>query len=415
MEEESTLREQIASIDWELGELERVLQDDTLYAIPTVLYHEPQEVPGFDDLLTHLRRFEPRLRAFIQSRRAERWVAEGERSAEFVQGYQDWTSRLRKVEAFDPPIPGAAHPVGGDTGGGPVLPPAATISGPAAGRSSRRVGGGDVVRSEAEMNQILLSLLEQERDNPATRWMATLAVTPRMRASDPRHIFEDVFVDNNGLLPQNYYQERPGRQQPDGDAATAATSNTSHPESTVVHVNGMVVWTEAEQRVFVDKFLAYPKNFRKIASYLPFKRTADCVAFYYRSKKRLRLKQLRRMLVSEGSLSKARPPRKSTGGGLGGPGRPPKRPRGRPGRPPKHPRPTPSDAEDEAGAEETSYELESEGVSSTAASLSTILSPDSPSGRREGRPAETSTSEAEIEWEGTGEGPTPMEEDPSQQ
>ncbi|KYF41184.1 Myb family DNA-binding domain-containing protein [Toxoplasma gondii ARI] len=37
------------------------------------------------------------------------------------------------------------------------------------------------------------------------------------------------------------------------------------------------VWAEAEARTFVEKFLMYPKNFEKIASYLDGKNTKDCV------------------------------------------------------------------------------------------------------------------------------------------
>lgn len=52
------------------------------------------------------------------------------------------------------------------------------------------------------------------------------------------------------------------------------------------------VWTEEEERIFVEKFLIYSKNnFSRIASFLPYKNTCDCVQFYYRNKRRLKLKQ----------------------------------------------------------------------------------------------------------------------------
>jgi hypothetical protein len=45
-----------------------------------------------------------------------------------------------------------------------------------------------------------------------------------------------------------------------------------------------VVWSDEEKEVFKKKFAKNPKNFRKIASYLPNKTTNDCVAFYYLTK-----------------------------------------------------------------------------------------------------------------------------------
>eukprot|EP00884_Botryococcus_braunii_P008183 jgi/Botrbrau1/17366/Bobra.0015s0106.1 len=44
-------------------------------------------------------------------------------------------------------------------------------------------------------------------------------------------------------------------------------------------------WSADEKRIFMDKFLAFPKDFRKIASYLPHRTTGDCVAFYYKVQK----------------------------------------------------------------------------------------------------------------------------------
>ena len=44
-------------------------------------------------------------------------------------------------------------------------------------------------------------------------------------------------------------------------------------------------WTDMEKCIFFDRFLQYPKDFRKIASFLKNKSTANCVEFYYNSKK----------------------------------------------------------------------------------------------------------------------------------
>ncbi len=44
------------------------------------------------------------------------------------------------------------------------------------------------------------------------------------------------------------------------------------------------VWTDMEKCIFLDRFLQFPKDFRRIASFLRNKTTKDCVAFYYDSK-----------------------------------------------------------------------------------------------------------------------------------
>lgn len=39
-----------------------------------------------------------------------------------------------------------------------------------------------------------------------------------------------------------------------------------------------------EKAIFLDKFMQFPKNFSKIASFLTNRSTKDCVRFYYDSK-----------------------------------------------------------------------------------------------------------------------------------
>ncbi|KAK1442511.1 hypothetical protein BgAZ_300290 [Babesia gibsoni] len=51
------------------------------------------------------------------------------------------------------------------------------------------------------------------------------------------------------------------------------------------------MWTKNECRIFIEKYLMYPKNFSKIAQFIETKRCGDCVDFYYRFKYRLKLKE----------------------------------------------------------------------------------------------------------------------------
>ena len=334
-------------IEEELNELTLLIDKEELYKIPKVLYHEPHEVPGHEEMLLKMKEFESRFRTFLQSKLSAKYKIHQEMKEEFISKYQVWNQRVKDVEERDPPAPTVLNPPSIVE---PVVPPSTyhSASTTGGGTRSRRVGGGggDVVRSEAELNQILLSLLEQERDNPATRWMATLAVTPRMRIDDPKQDADDYYFDENGRLPADYYLPPLNTVTP---SASSLPTSTIPLAQSVVHFNGSVVWTEKEQRTFVDKFLAFPKNFRKIASYLPFKRTSDCVAFYYRNKKHLRLKQLRKSSAVEAQISKVKLAgvnKKASSAG-NGPGRPQKKAR-RPGRPPKNPRPPlPSSTEED--------------------------------------------------------------------
>jgi len=51
-------------------------------------------------------------------------------------------------------------------------------------------------------------------------------------------------------------------------------------------------WTDVEKCIFLDRFMQYPKNFRKIATYLKNKTTQDVIQFYYDSKKSINYKAL---------------------------------------------------------------------------------------------------------------------------
>jgi hypothetical protein len=44
-------------------------------------------------------------------------------------------------------------------------------------------------------------------------------------------------------------------------------------------------WTAEEKRIFMERFLQFPKNFRAISSYLPHRTPAECVVFFYKHQK----------------------------------------------------------------------------------------------------------------------------------
>lgn len=56
-------------------------------------------------------------------------------------------------------------------------------------------------------------------------------------------------------------------------------------------------WSREEKVVFLEKFLVYQKNFRKISTFLKHKSTQDCVDFYYKNKINLGLKDLAKIIA----------------------------------------------------------------------------------------------------------------------
>jgi len=72
-------------------------------------------------------------------------------------------------------------------------------------------------------------------------------------------------------------------------------------------------WTNEEKRIFIKKYLVYPKQFHKIATFLENRSTADVVEFYFTHKLTFNLKRL----LTEQQL-KRRQRRIASGGGIGG-------------------------------------------------------------------------------------------------
>ncbi|WFD28081.1 DNA-binding protein snt1 [Malassezia nana] len=129
------------------------------------------------------------------------------------------------------------------------------VSTPASSRTFRRGGigsggFGDVVRSEAEFQEILASLENAEMQDPAVRAARTSATVPDMDLREPL-----VFDNDNGYVadPVHFYFDR---FDPD-------------------------VWSEEEKAIFARRYVLYPKQFGRIAEKLPHKTAKQCVAFYY--------------------------------------------------------------------------------------------------------------------------------------
>lgn len=129
------------------------------------------------------------------------------------------------------------------------------------GRTTRRSTAiTDAVRSDFEMEQIIASLGNDDATDPNHLSMRNLAKVPDMISvvnGRVDYLFDDTAdrVEN----PSEYF-----------------ASDT-----------GISDWTEAEKKIYLDKFAAHPKQFGIIADFLPNKTARQCVDYYYLHKKRL--------------------------------------------------------------------------------------------------------------------------------
>uniref|UniRef100_G3TPP4 Nuclear receptor corepressor 2 n=1 Tax=Loxodonta africana TaxID=9785 RepID=G3TPP4_LOXAF len=125
-------------------------------------------------------------------------------------------------------------------------------------------GGGlsmSAARSEHEVSEIIDGLSEQENLEKQMRQLAV--IPPMLYDADQQRI---KFINMNGLMgdPMKVYKDR----------------------------QVMNMWSEQEKETFREKFMQHPKNFGLIASFLERKTVAECVLYYYLTKKNENYKSL---------------------------------------------------------------------------------------------------------------------------
>ncbi|CAI2168282.1 9876_t:CDS:2 [Funneliformis geosporum] len=127
-------------------------------------------------------------------------------------------------------------------------------------RTNRGRRRGDVVRSEAEMEEVMKILQDEQRK------CQTWANIPPM-ILDPKERQQVKFINNNRSIPdpEGFYD---------------------------YNVDLNVDWTIQEREDFYELFKSFPKKFGKVAEHLKDKSANDCVIYYYRNKKELKLKEL---------------------------------------------------------------------------------------------------------------------------
>ncbi|KAG9354845.1 hypothetical protein JZ751_001558, partial [Albula glossodonta] len=110
------------------------------------------------------------------------------------------------------------------------------------------------MQSEHEVSEIIDGISEQENSEKQMRQLAV--IPPMLFDAEQQRI---KFINMNGLMddPMKVYKDR----------------------------QVMNMWSEQEKDTFREKFIQHPKNFGLIASFLERKTVAECVLFYYLTKK----------------------------------------------------------------------------------------------------------------------------------
>nr|XP_036870296.1 nuclear receptor corepressor 2 isoform X16 [Manis javanica] len=133
-------------------------------------------------------------------------------------------------------------------------------------------------RSEHEVSEIIDGLSEQENLEKQMRQLAV--IPPMLYDADQQRI---KFINMNGLMddPMKVYKDR----------------------------QVMNMWSEQEKETFREKFMQHPKNFGLIASFLERKTVAECVLYYYLTKKNENYKSLVRRSYRRRGKSQQQMPR----------------------------------------------------------------------------------------------------------
>lgn len=195
---------------------------------------------------------------------------------------------LMKQRGPPPPelyaMPGAIHPV---VTPGAVAPTTPAIEEIFNSRSNRRRGlGGDIVATDAEFEEILAGLADNALKDPNLRASKTAAVIPDMIVGPERNL---QYNNDNDLVtdPLSFY-DNVGVAEP--------------------------IWTTEERAIFIKRYLAYPKQFGRIADGIPNKTAGECVLYYYRTKKEMDYKGMlahkrgggkRKLALKKGAKSSA--------------------------------------------------------------------------------------------------------------
>ncbi|KAK4878659.1 hypothetical protein RN001_011165 [Aquatica leii] len=220
------------------------------------LYNQPSDSSLYQDNWRKHVTFKKRLLEYFKKRHAEKESRNSYLTETYSKLMQEW---LRKVDKIESGVKRKAKEAKNRDFFEKVFPEL---------RKQRedkerfnRVGAR--IKSEADLEEIMDNLQEQALEDKKMRSYAV--IPPILLDTKERKI---VYKNNNGHIVDMEVEYK-SRQF-------------------------LNVWTPSEKELFKEKYLQHPKNFGVIASYLDRKSVADCVQYYYLSKKTENYKQLLR-------------------------------------------------------------------------------------------------------------------------
>lgn len=220
------------------------------------LYNQPSDADIYHENRRKYSLFKSTLLEHLRKKKMEQLQKKTEITETYSKLYKDWIRRVEKVESSQKRKAKEAKHRELFEKVFPELRKAREDK-----ERFNRVGAR--IKSEADLEEIMDGLQEQEMEDKKMRSYAV--IPPLMLDPHERHL---TYLNNNGLV-LDYKTEYNERK----------------------YVN---IWTQQEKEVFKDRFIAHPKNFGAIASYLDKKCPSDCVQYYYLSKPKEEYKRLLR-------------------------------------------------------------------------------------------------------------------------
>lgn len=205
--------------------------------------------------------------AHISEERKAAYEKETSLKRKFKELFEPWYEKCQDMDKdATRKKKGTSEPA--EMGASPVL---TTVVAPeTVGRRAGRNAPSDVVRSEAEMEQVLKGLAEEEQqkaaDTKAKDQNAREAVVPDM-IMDPSEML--IFKDTNRLLRT--------------DEEILAVFQFDVPADN---------WDEMEQKLFCERYAQSPKQWGKIAQGIEGRDFKACILHYYMTKKTCNYKEL---------------------------------------------------------------------------------------------------------------------------
>jgi len=208
--------------------------------------------------------------AQISAQKQATFERETDLKRKYCQYYEPWHERCLELEKESSRKKKSNSEPADTNGASPAVTASTAAETPTAvGRRAARAG--DVVRSEAELEQVIKNLAEQDEqkaDSGSKPPGVKEAYVPAMILDPGERL---IFQDTNRLLQSD-------------DEIKSAFLYDIPPDD----------WTEPEQKLFCDRYMQFPKQWGKIAQGIQGRDFKACILHYYMTKKAQGYKELQK-------------------------------------------------------------------------------------------------------------------------